>query len=126
MIGQTVQSNIFNALKIYSLSLDFDVTSKTQISVGRKINPKIASIGAIDGLEAETKAGNFTFGAVAGTSPDYMDYSFNPKQFEYGGYLSHEIKNKIGQYVNIVGSFSTDQAMVEPTDVLYTFSTTIH
>lgn len=91
-----VQSNIFNALKIYSLSVNYDVTSKTQIAIGRKMNPKIASIGAIDGLQAETKAGNFTFGAVAGTSPDYTDYSFNPKQFEYGGYLSHEINNKSG------------------------------
>jgi len=92
----TVQNNIFNALKIYSLSVNYDVTNKTQIAVGRKINPKIASIGAIDGLQAETKAGNFTFGAVAGTSPDYTDYSFNPKQFEYGGYLSHDINNKSG------------------------------
>ena len=91
-----VQSNIFNALKIYSLSVNYDVTSKTQIAVGRKINPKIASIGAIDGLQAENKAGNFTFGAVAGTSPDYTDYSFNPKLFEYGGYVSHEINNQMG------------------------------
>jgi hypothetical protein len=91
-----VQSNIFNALKIYSLSVNYDVTPKTQIAIGRKINPKIASIGAIDGLQAETKAGNFTFGAVAGTSPDYTDYSFNPKLFEYGGYLSHDINNKSG------------------------------
>jgi hypothetical protein len=91
-----VKSNVFNALKIYSLSVDYDVTSKTQISVGRKINARIASIGAIDGLQAETKAGNFTFGAVAGTSPDYTDYSFNPKLFEYGGYLSHEVNNKSG------------------------------
>lgn len=92
----TVQNNIFNALKIYSLSVDYDVTGKTQIAIGRKINPKIASIGAIDGLQAETKAGNFTFGAVAGTSPDYTDYSFNPKLFEYGGYLSHEVNTKSG------------------------------
>lgn len=92
----TVRSNIFNALKIYSLAVNYDVTSKTKIAIGREINPKIASIGAIDGLQAETKAGNFTFGAVVGTSPDYTDYSFNPKLFEYGGYLSHEINNKSG------------------------------
>ncbi len=100
-----VQSNIFNALKIYSLSVNYDVTSKTQIAVGRKINPKVASIGAIDGLQAETKAGNFTFGAVAGTSPDYTDYSFNPKQFEYGGYLSHDINNKSGNMTTSLAFF---------------------
>ena len=91
-----VKDNIFSALKIYSLAVNYDVTDKTHFVLGRKINPKIASIGAIDGLQAETKAGNFTFGAVAGTSPDYTDYSFNAKLFEYGGYLSHEINNQSG------------------------------
>ncbi len=91
-----VRDNVFNALKIYSLAVNYDVTDKTHFVLGRKINPRIASIGAIDGLQAETKAGNFTFGAVVGTNPDYTDYSFNAKLFEYGGYLSHEINNKSG------------------------------
>jgi len=91
-----VKENIFSALKIYSLAVNYDVTDKTHFVFGRKINPRIASIGAIDGLQAETKAGNFTFGAVVGTNPDYSDYSFNAKLFEYGGYLSHEINNKSG------------------------------
>jgi hypothetical protein len=109
-----VQSNIFNALKIYSLSVNYDLTSKTQIAVGRKINPKIASIGAIDGLQAETKAGSFTFGAVAGTSPDYTDYSFNPKLFEYGGYLSHDINNKSGNMSSSLAFFQqTSHGMID-------------
>ena len=100
-----VKDNIFNALKIYSLAVNYDVTDKTHFVLGRKINPKIASIGAIDGFQAETKAGNFTFGAVVGTSPDYSDYSFNAKLFEYGGYLSHEINNKSGNMVNSIAFF---------------------
>ncbi|BBE18064.1 hypothetical protein AQPE_2224 [Aquipluma nitroreducens] len=101
----TVKNNIFDAFKIYSLSVNYDVTNKTQVAVGRKINPKIASIGAIDGLQAETKAGNFTLGAVAGTSPDYTDYSFNPKLFEYGGYISHDINNKSGNMSSSLAFF---------------------
>ena len=100
-----VKDNVFNALKIYSLAVNYDVTNKTHFVLGRKINPRIASIGAIDGLQAETKAGNFTFGAVVGTSPDYSDYSFNAKLFEYGGYLSHEINNQSGSMVNSIAFF---------------------
>jgi len=92
-----VKDNIFNALKIYSLSVNYDVSKNTRILVGRKINPRLASVGAIDGLQAETSFNNFTIGAVVGSNPDYTDYSFNSKLFEYGAYLAHDIKSKTGQ-----------------------------
>ena len=92
-----VKDNIFNALKIYSLSVNYDVNKNTRILVGRKINPRMASVGAIDGLHGETSMRNFTIGAVVGSNPDYMDYSFNSKLFEYGAYLSHDIKSTTGQ-----------------------------
>ena len=98
-----VTDNIFNALKIYSLNVNYELSDKTRLSFGRKINPHISGIGAIDGIQAETNAGNFTFGAVVGSNPDYSDYSFNAKLFEYGAYLSHEGKNKNG---NITNSFA--------------------
>lgn len=100
-----VQSNVFNALKIYSLAVNYDATDRTRITFGRKINTRIASIGAIDGLQAETSVRNFTFGAVVGSNPDYSDYSFNPKLFEYGAFLSHDMKNKSGQMVNSFAFF---------------------
>lgn len=92
-----VQENIFNALKIYSLAASYDVGKTTRFTLGRKINPRLASVGAIDGFQAETTIRNFSFGAVVGANPDYIDYSFNPKLFEYGGYLSHDIIGKNGQ-----------------------------
>jgi hypothetical protein len=100
-----VQDNIFNALKIYSLAVNYDVSDKTRLTFGRKINQHISSIGAIDGLQAETKAGNFIFGAVIGSNPDYSDYSFNAKLFEYGAYLSHEIKGSSGNMNNSCALF---------------------
>lgn len=100
-----VQNNLFNALKIYSLSVNYDVNDHLKFVAGRKINNRIASVGAIDGIQAEASLGKFTFGAVVGTNPDYTDYSFNRHLFEYGGYLSHEIKNKSGQLINSAAIF---------------------
>lgn len=100
-----VKDNLFNAMKIYSLSVNYDVNEHTRVAFGRKINSRIASVGAIDGLQAETSAGNFTFGAVVGSNPDYADYSFNARLFEYGAYVSHDYKNQAGQLVNSFGMF---------------------
>jgi hypothetical protein len=97
-----VKNNVFSALKVYSLSFSYDVTPKTHFLLGRNINPRLASVGAIDGFQAETTLKNLTFGAVAGTNPDYQDYSFNPNLFEYGAYLSHAVKNNTGQLINSV------------------------
>jgi hypothetical protein len=91
-----VQDNIFNALKIYSLAIGIDVTDKTKLTLGRKINPRVSSIGAIDGLQADFKAGNFAFGLIGGTNPDHLDYGFNSKLLAFGAYFAHEINNKQG------------------------------
>jgi len=100
-----VQENIWSALKIYSLAVKYNATDHTSLTLGRKINPKIASIGAIDGLQTEIKTGKFTIGAVAGFNPDYSDYSFNSKLPEYGAYLSFDAKNKNGFLTNSIGAF---------------------
>ena len=85
-----VKTDLFNALKIYTLGLKYDLNKTTQISLGRKVNPKISSIGAMDGLQIEKSINKFSFGAVAGTRPDYTDYGFNRKLFQYGGYLGFD------------------------------------
>jgi hypothetical protein len=82
-----VKSNLFNALKIYTLSVRYEPDKTTQITLGRTINPKISSIGAMDGLQLEKTFNRFAFGAVAGTRPDYTNYGFNSKLLQYGSYL---------------------------------------
>ena len=95
-----VKKDIFNALKIYSFSVKYDLNPQTHFLVGRNINLHLASVGAIDGFQVETSVKNLTFGAVAGTNPDYQNYSFNPNLFEYGGYISHTLTNSTGRLVN--------------------------
>ncbi len=92
-----VQQNLFNALKIYSLSVKYDLSDKTSISAGRKINNNLSNIGAVDGIQAETRMGQFTMGAVAGSRPNDADYNINFKLLEYGAFAAHNVLTKNGR-----------------------------
>lgn len=84
-----IQDNIFNGLKIYSLAAVYEPGNNLTIKIGRKINPKVANLGAVDGIQAEYKFGSFTTGILAGSRPDYTDYSFNAELFQYGAFLNY-------------------------------------
>jgi hypothetical protein len=102
-----IKKDVFNGLKIYSLSVNYAFNKKNNIWIGRKINPMLLNAGAIDGVQYETKFKTFTAGAFAGTRPDYMNYSFNASLLQYGGYFGHDYSNKKG------GSVQTSVAFVE-------------
>ncbi len=85
-----VQNNLFNGLKIYSLALKYDFSNTSTLWLGRKINPKLSSVGAIDGLQFEKKFNHFSLGAFGGSRPDYTDYSFDFNLIQYGAYVAHE------------------------------------
>jgi len=87
-----VKSNLFNALKIYNLAVRYNLNKSAIILFGRKINPKISSIGAIDGIQVEKSFKGISFGALAGTRPDYTNYSLNLNLFQYGAYLAFNSK----------------------------------
>lgn len=94
-----------NALKIYSLALKYDLTKTSSLSFGRKIYNNMSNIGAVDGLEYENAGKNFTFGALAGSRPDYLDYSFNPKLLQFGAFVSHNTHNDNGIMQTSLGVF---------------------
>jgi len=91
-----VKNNFNNALKMYSLAVNYDIGSNAFISLGRKINSKIANVGAIDGIQFQQEWKHVYIGAVAGMRPDYEDYGFNPNLFEYGAYVGQNEKVKNG------------------------------
>lgn len=109
------QSNLFNGLKVYNLAFRYDFNESTHVSLGRKINPLISSLGAIDGLHFEKAVKSIYFGIIAGSRPDYDDYSYNFNLFEYGAYFGHLFKNKNGSmqssiaYVNQENDWKTDR-----------------
>lgn len=99
-----VQDNLFYGLKIYNLSVKYD-NRKTKVMLGRKINPKISNVGAIDGLQFEHNTGKFYGGAIAGFRPDYQDYSFNFSLPQFGIYAGHVLANNNGQMQNTLAFF---------------------
>ena len=107
-----------NALKIYSLALKYDLSKTSSISLGRKIYNNLSNIGAVDGLEYENTGKNFTYGAVAGSRPDYLDYSFNPKLLQFGAFVSHNTHNDNGimqtsfAVFDQLNNFKTDRRFV--------------
>jgi hypothetical protein len=113
-----IQDNVFNGLKIYSLALNYDFNENTRLLFGRKINPRLSSMGAIDGLQFEKKFGAFSVGAVAGSRPDYQDYSYNFSLFQAGAYLSHDyvkgsktMQNSIA-FVQQMNDWKTDRRFI--------------
>lgn len=81
-------------LNVYNLALRYDVDSSLSITVGRKINRKMTSIGSTDGLHVEKTFGNVYSGIIVGFRPDVFDFSFNPNRFQYGGYVGFLTRNK--------------------------------
>ena len=89
---EDIKDNIFTGLKIYNLSVKYDFNETMYLSLGRKINPRLSSVGAIDGIQFEKKFSFLTLGAFAGSRPDYTDYSINFDLLQYGVYLGHELQ----------------------------------
>jgi len=100
-----VSSNIGDAFRIYDLSLKYDFNPKTSVLVGRKINRKIANIGAIDGIQFETVLKIFTIGGSIGSRPDYKNYGFNSELLQFGGYINRTDSIGNGAMQNTISLF---------------------
>ncbi len=105
-----VKEDIFNGLKIYDLSLSYDIGRNSHLLLGRKINPKFSNIGAVDGLQYELKIKSFSAGVIGGFRPDLSNYGFNSSLFQYGGYLYQEHKVKHGSMQNTLAFIEQSNA----------------
>jgi len=95
-----IRENIFNGLKIYNLSASYAFRNSMLLTAGRRINPKLSSVGAIDGLQFEKGFGSLSAGVIAGFRPDYQNYGINTGLFQYGAYLTHQYKGTGGSMHN--------------------------
>lgn len=112
---EETKSNVFNSLKIYNISVKYDVTKSLFLILGRKINPNISNIGALDGLQAQKSFKGLFVGLFAGARPDYEDYGFNFNLFQYGAYVGYDFRtvkrdmmNSLA-YVEQMNDFNTDR-----------------
>ncbi len=114
-----VKDNIFEGLKIYNLSATYAFNETMFLSFGRKINPKLSSVGAIDGLQFEKKFKAFTVGTFAGSRPDYEDYGINTGLLQYGVYFGHDLENRNGTMQNTIAFIEQTNHSVTDRRFLY-------
>lgn len=111
----TITSDIWKAIRIYDLAVKYNFSERTLLWFGRHLNNKISNIGSIDGLQFETGVDEWTFGAAAGSRPDFNNMEFNSKLFEYGTYVNRadllgygDMQNTLG-YFEQTNDFKTDR-----------------
>ena len=115
---ETVKNDLFSALKIYNLAVRYDFNRSTSLSIGRRINPRISSMGTMDGIQFEKSINKFSFGILAGSRPDYQNYGVDFSLFQYGGYLALNT-GKAGKrsessvaYIEQTNNFKTDRRFI--------------
>lgn len=85
------RSSFTHDVKIYSLSASYHIDDNISITAGRKLNPGMANIGAVDGLQMERKDGNWAYGALIGSRPDIYTYGLNLNLMQFGAYGSFKL-----------------------------------
>lgn len=112
---QTIKNKPWDYLKVYDLSLGYNIDEETNIRLGRYINPKISNLSSVDGLQFQKKFSNHFGGLLIGSRPDFATLNFNPKLFEYGAYISRTDTIEGGIMENTIAffqqtnSFKTDR-----------------
>ena len=91
--GETSSLQDNSILRIYNFGVRYNATPTLSLTLGRNINPKISSLGAIDGLQVEKYFEKKYVGAVVGFRPDIFDYGFNSNLLQYGGYIGTMTNN---------------------------------
>ena len=78
--------------RVYNLAVRYESDSlETSIVFGRSINPRMSSVGAIDGIQVNKYFNRLYAGAIVGFRPDIIEFDFNPNLLEYGFYIGADL-----------------------------------
>ncbi len=77
--------------RVYNLALTYDFNPSMKLSLGRKINRNLSSVGAIDGLQLEKQFNSIITGGIIGFRPDFENFGLNFNLLEYGFFIGHKI-----------------------------------
>lgn len=115
---QNVKKNVGQSLKVYDLGISYELTSQSLLWFGRRLNPHISNVGTIDGLQYEYKFAKYYTGAILGSRPNFSDYGYNLKLFQFGGYIgrvdslnSSTMENTVAAF-NQTNNFKTDRRYI--------------
>ena len=89
-----VSTSRFN---VFNLALGYEKDSNYSVYVGRRINNHLASMGAVDGLQAEKQFGNFSVGLIGGFRPNVFNYGLDFNLPQLGGYVAFKQSHKVVQ-----------------------------
>lgn len=116
---KATENDLSKALRVYSLAVKYDLSDRTIIALGRKVNTHISNVGAIDGLQAEHAIGKLTFGGFAGMRPDHQDYGLNTDLLQFGAFAAHRTESKHGLMQNSLAI--VEQRNASMTDRRFTY-----
>ena len=101
----SIISNFGKAAKVYDFNLNYRFGQSAQIWLGRYLNRKISNISIVDGMQFEKSFSFLTIGLIAGSRPNFADFGFNTKLFEYGIYLNRRDTVENGYMENTLSFF---------------------
>ncbi|MBS4035963.1 MAG: hypothetical protein KGZ85_15980 [Ignavibacterium sp.] len=114
-----ISTNLTNSLKVYDLSLGYRFDESTRIWVGRHLNRKISNISTVDGIQFERDFSSFSAGLVAGSRPNFSDFGYNAKLFEYGAYLNKWDSVGTGRMENTISFFEQTNNFITDRRFIY-------
>lgn len=109
-------------LRIYNLALRYENDSSSMsIIFGRNINPRMSSVGAVDGLQVNRYFNKLYTGAIVGFRPDVFEFGFNSDLLEYGFYVGSELADKNGRNTGRVTAGFLEQRNTSEIDRRYSY-----
>ena len=100
VVSDSYQNKFF---RIYSAAVSYSIDSTSSVTLGRKINRKFSSVGAIDGLQLEKRFGRLSVGLIGGFKPDISKFDLNTKLLQLGGYANYQTTGQFGYSSTTLG-----------------------
>lgn len=95
-LNDSLENN--DGLRIYDLAFKYDLSNSSALTFGRRINPNMANIGAVDGFQFEKSINNISYGAIVGTRPNVVNYGLDPRLMQVGAFVGHSYQKEAGGY----------------------------
>jgi len=115
---QSVKKNLGQSLKVYDLGVSYELSKQSLFWFGRHLNPRVANVGTMDGVQYEYSFSKYYTGALFGSRPNFDDYGYDVKLFQVGGYIgridtihSSIMENTVAVF-NQTNNFKTDRRYI--------------